>query len=112
MDTKYKENYIRLGLKIAYYRKLRGMTQEQFAEAIRKSWSFIALVESPSKAAGVSLETLFKMADILEIEPYLVFCIIFFQLISYVLPYRSFVLSYCIHKISSAPKTSLSIFVF
>ena len=57
MDTKYKENYIRLGLKIAYYRKLRGMTQEQFAEAIRKSWSFIALVESPSKAAGVSLET-------------------------------------------------------
>ena len=70
MDTKYKENYIRLGLKIAYYRKLRGMTQEQFAEAIRKSWSFIALVESPSKAAGVSLETLFKMADILEIGPY------------------------------------------
>lgn len=70
IDTKYKENYIRLGLKIAYYRKLRGMTQEQFAGAIRKSWSFIALVESPSKAAGVSLETLFKMADILEIEPY------------------------------------------
>ena len=70
MDTKYKENYIRLGLKIAYYRKLRGMTQEQFAEAIRKSWSFIALVDSPSKAAGVSLETLFETADLLEIEPY------------------------------------------
>lgn len=70
MDEKYKENYIRLGLKIAYYRKLRGMTQEQFAEALGKSWSHIALVESPNKVVGVSLETLFKMADVLEIEPY------------------------------------------
>lgn len=70
MDKKYEDNYIRLGLKIAYYRRLRKMTQEEFAEAIGLSWSFIALVESPSKAAGVSLETLFKMADVLNIEPY------------------------------------------
>ena len=71
MDTKYKENYIRLGLKIAYYRKLRGMTQEQFAGAIGKSWSFIALVESPSKAAGVSLEIIYV---ILTIFLYLLKC--------------------------------------
>lgn len=67
MNSSYAEKYIRLGLKIAYYRKLRGMTQEQFAEAINKSWSFIAQVESTGKVTGVSLETLFKMAEVLGV---------------------------------------------
>ena len=58
-----------LGLKIAYYRKLRGYTQEQFAELIEKSWSFIAQVESTSMVRGVSLETLFRMAEVLQVEP-------------------------------------------
>lgn len=70
MDEKYRDNYLQLGAKIAYYRRLRKMTQEQFAEALGLSWSFIALVESPNRVAGVSLETLFKMADVLEVEPY------------------------------------------
>lgn len=69
MESNYSEKYIRLGLKIAYYRKLNEMTQEQFAEAIGKSWSFIAQLESTSKIIGVSLETLFKMADVLHIPP-------------------------------------------
>lgn len=43
------------------------MTQEQFAEAIGKSWSFIAQLESTSKVTDVCLETLFKMADVLKI---------------------------------------------
>ena len=32
MQTEYAEKYITLGLKIAYYRKKRGYTQEVFAE--------------------------------------------------------------------------------
>jgi len=67
MESKYPEKYICLGLKIAYYRKLKGMTQEQFAEAIDKSWSFIAKVEGTGKVTGVSLETLFKMAEVLDV---------------------------------------------
>ena len=70
MDEKYRDNYLQLGAKIADYRRLRKMTQEQFAEALGLSWSFIALVESPNRVAGVSRETLFKMADVLEVEPY------------------------------------------
>lgn len=70
MDEKYRDNYLQLGAKIAYYRRLRRMTQEEFAETLGLSWSFIALVESPNRVAGVSLETLFKMADVLGIEPY------------------------------------------
>lgn len=70
MYTEYPERYKMLGLKIAYYRKKSGMTQEQFAEKISKSINFIAKVESIGTIRGVSLETLFKMADILNIPPY------------------------------------------
>ena len=32
METVYREQYIRFGLKVQYYRKLQGLTQEAFAE--------------------------------------------------------------------------------
>lgn len=67
MDTKYRDQFIRFGLKVQYYRKLCGMTQEAFADKIGKSWSFIAKIESPTQAFGVSMETLFRIADVLEI---------------------------------------------
>ena len=67
METKYREQYIKFGLKVQYYRKLRGMTQEAFADAIDKSWSFVAKIESPTRAFGVSMETLFTIADVLQV---------------------------------------------
>lgn len=67
MDTIYEEQYIRFGLKVQYYRKLRGLTQEAFADKIGKSWSFVAKIESPTRAFGVSMETLFKIADVLQV---------------------------------------------
>ena len=69
MHTEHPERYKMLGLKIAYYRKKSEMTQEQFAERINKSVNFIAKVESIGTLRGVSLETLFKMADILNVSP-------------------------------------------
>ncbi len=67
METQYREQYIRFGLKVQYYRKLQGLTQESFADKIGKSWSFVAKVESPTRAFGVSMETLFKIAEELEV---------------------------------------------
>jgi len=67
METEYRELYIRFGLKVQYYRKLHGMTQEAFADQIGKSWSFVAKIESPTRAFGVSMETLFKIADTLKV---------------------------------------------
>lgn len=67
METQYQEQYIRFGLKVQYYRKLHGLTQEAFADKIGKSWSFVAKVESPTRAFGVSMETLFKIAEALEV---------------------------------------------
>lgn len=67
METKYREQYIRFGLKVQYYRKLRGFTQEAFADEIGKSWSFVAKIESPTRAFGVSMETMFKIAEVLDV---------------------------------------------
>lgn len=67
METKYREEYIKFGLKVQYYRKLRGITQEAFADAIGKSWSFVAKIESPTRPFGVSMETLFTIADVLQV---------------------------------------------
>ena len=67
MENKYAEQYIRFGLKVQYYRKLRGMTQEAFADKIGISWSFVAKIESPTRPFGVSMETLFKIAEALDV---------------------------------------------
>ena len=69
MKTDYPERYITLGLKIAYYRKKRGYTQENLAEKVGISLNFLAQVEGTGTVRGVSLETLFKMADVLRIAP-------------------------------------------
>ena len=69
MRTEYAEKYITLGLKIAYYRKKAGYTQEVFAEKIGKSLNFISQVEGTGTVRGVSLETLFKIAKVLNIPP-------------------------------------------
>ncbi|MBO5199893.1 MAG: helix-turn-helix transcriptional regulator [Clostridia bacterium] len=69
MKTEFPERYITMGLKIAYYRKKAGYTQETFAELIDKSVNFVGQVEGTGMVRGVSLETLFKMAQVLDIPP-------------------------------------------
>ena len=71
VHEKYRERYRLLGLRIAYYRKRKGYTQEQFAELIGKSWSFISQVEANNGATlkGISLDTLFSMSDALGGTP-------------------------------------------
>lgn len=69
MKTEFPEKYITLGLRIAYYRKKAGYTQEAFAELIDKSVNFVGQVEGPGTVRGVSLETLFKMAQVLKTTP-------------------------------------------
>lgn len=69
MTEKYKhqEKYIRLGLNIAYHRKLKGMTQLDLAEAVNISRTHISNIEAPNVPTSVSLETLFDIADALDV---------------------------------------------
>ena len=69
MNTEYAERYRIMGLRIAYYRKKAGYTQEVFAEKIDRSLNFLAQVEGTGTTRGISLETLFKISDVLGVQP-------------------------------------------
>ena len=64
------ERYRDLGYAIAYYRKRKGMTQEQVAEQVGISRQHMGAIEAPNMVRAVSLDVLFSIADVLEIEPY------------------------------------------
>ena len=66
----YEREYLQIGLKIAYFRKLRGLTQEQLAERIDRTPAFIGHVEAPNISKAVSLDTLFDIASVLDIPAY------------------------------------------
>lgn len=69
MKEDYREHFRVLGLKIAYFRKLRGLTQEQFAESIGRSVSFVSQIEANNSTVvkGVSMETLFLISEKLNV---------------------------------------------
>lgn len=62
--------YIELGYNIAYYRKHKGLTQEQLAERVGISRQHLGAIEAPNLCRPISLELLFNLAEELEIEAY------------------------------------------
>ena len=67
MDQKRQNQYRQLGLTIAYYRKLRGLTQLELAERVNLSRTHISTLEAPNMPTSISLDKLFDIADILEV---------------------------------------------
>lgn len=65
------ERYRDLGCAISYYRKRKGLTQEQLAESIGISRQHMGAIEAPNMVRAVSLDVLFNIAHVLEMEPYL-----------------------------------------
>lgn len=61
------EKYQRLGLNIAYQRKLKKITQIQLAELIGISRTHMSNIEAPNMITPVSLDVVFNIADKLEI---------------------------------------------
>lgn len=70
MKKQYYEKYKKIGLKISYYRKCKGITQEQLAEKIGKDTSFIGAVEAPNVNRTASLDTLFDISEALKVPAY------------------------------------------
>jgi transcriptional regulator with XRE-family HTH domain len=63
----FTTEFKKVGLKIAYYRKVRGYTQEQFSELMDVSTSYIGAIEAPKMNKPISLTTLFRIAKILDV---------------------------------------------
>lgn len=59
-----------LGQAIAYYRKYRGMSQETLAEHIGISRNHLSAIEAPNVFRGISMDAVFSIAKVLEVEPY------------------------------------------
>lgn len=70
MKQIYSENYRQIGLKIAYYRKLRGLTQEMLAEHAGLTPAFVGHLEAPNIPKALSLDALFDIAAVLDVPPH------------------------------------------
>lgn len=66
----HSKKYIELGYNIAYYRKHANLTQEQLAEKLDVSRQHIGALEAPNIVRPISMELLFNIASVLDIEPY------------------------------------------
>lgn len=67
MDYKRMNEFRLLCLTIAYYRKLRGLTQAELAEATNLSRTHISNIEAPNGKTSISLNKLFDIAEVLEV---------------------------------------------
>ncbi len=58
MSEKHELYYKQIGLNIAYYRKLRNLSQMALAEAVDLSRTHISNIEAPNMKTSISLESL------------------------------------------------------
>jgi len=65
-DHEFKYEFGMLGLKIAFYRKSKNLTQEQLAERLGTTTSYIGSIESKTYKP-ISLTTLFRIAKALDV---------------------------------------------
>jgi transcriptional regulator with XRE-family HTH domain len=67
MNEKRIRQFRELGLTISYYRKLKGLTQADLAQNVGLSRTHISNIEAPQVKTSISLESLFDIADALDV---------------------------------------------
>ena len=72
--TRYKDEHLhiifkQIGAKVAYYRKLRGMRQEELANKIHIDKSVLSRIERGKYNNNISVALLIAIADGLQVEP-------------------------------------------
>lgn len=70
MQDEFRDYYKMIGLKVSYYRKIKGFTQEQLAERMGVGTSFIGQIEAVNIAKAISLDTLFRISKALDVPPH------------------------------------------
>ena len=67
--NEFELEYKQIGLKVAYYRKMQNLTQEQLAERLGVAVSYIGQIEAPGIYKPISLTTLLKISKALSTPP-------------------------------------------
>ena len=70
LKNEFRDKYRKIGLRIAYFRKMKGLTQEELAEAVGKSAGYIGAVEANNVDRAVSLDLLFDIEKLLGVPAY------------------------------------------
>lgn len=65
MDKSQTDKYEKFGLNVAYYRRMRKLTQEQLAELIGIDRTHMSNIELAR--TGAFLDVVFRLADALEV---------------------------------------------
>lgn len=65
---KNSERFKRIGIKIRKYRIEMGLTQEELANKVGISYSYLTQIEAPNVVKKMSLEVLYDIADTLGID--------------------------------------------
>lgn len=68
LSFKYSERYKNIGIKISKYRIKKNLTQEELANQVGISYSYLTQIEAPNVVKKMSLEVLFDIADVLNID--------------------------------------------
>lgn len=68
MRGKHLAKYREIGRKVAFYRRLRNLSQESLSEKIDKSRSYISKIEAENSEMEFSLDILFDIADALKLD--------------------------------------------
>lgn len=68
MSIKHSDKYKKIGVKIAKYRLKKGITQEELANNVGVSYSYITQIEAPNVVKKMSLEVLFDIAETLDVD--------------------------------------------
>ncbi len=67
-ENEYKGILLDIGIKIGYYRRKAGMTQQELADQTGLSLSYISQLESPNLPYCPSIKSLFAIAKVLGVK--------------------------------------------
>ena len=68
MDFKRKLIYKHVGARIAYFRTLNDLSQEELAQRIHMSRATLSKIERATYSSSISLETLLDISDALGLD--------------------------------------------
>ncbi|WP_094602644.1 hypothetical protein SPSIL_013910 [Sporomusa silvacetica DSM 10669] len=68
MKSSNDERYRQIAKKIVHYRIKKGLSQDELADKIGISKSYLSKIEAPNSTKAFSLDVLFAIADGLDVE--------------------------------------------